>query len=68
MLRILDKRVNEDKGEIEYYVEWKPSHGRKYWKKTWEPISHLVHAKEAIDAFNQGGVQPKKKMKTTHDA
>ena len=39
-------------GVTKYLVEWKASHGRKYWKKTWEPVSGLANAAEKIQEYN----------------
>ena len=65
--KIHDKRVSN--GDVEYLVEWVPSHGRKYWKKTWEPKEHLKNAKDKLAEFNSNYEKAgpsKKKQKVNH--
>jgi hypothetical protein len=46
--KILDKRRDEDTGDMEYHVEWTGAH----WPDTWEPECHIVgHADDALAAY-----------------
>lgn len=67
MNKIVGKRINPDSGVVEYHVDWKPSHGKKRWPKTWEPLENLVGAEDEVENFNKSTEktkQPSKKLKT----
>ena len=62
MVKILDKRKDNDTGDMEYLVKWSGN-----WADSWEPESGIVgSADDAIKAFVDGkgdGTSTKNKKK-----
>ena len=50
--KIIDKRTK--KNRIEYLVKWE---GYPEWESTWEPLSNLNHAKEAVAEYESHASQ-----------
>src|SRR5271167_144449 len=44
---VLDSKI--DRGKLKYYIEWE---GYPPEDRTWEPVSHLKNAKEAVARFH----------------
>jgi transposase InsO family protein len=42
------RRVGRNGTRLEYLVKWR---GYASWEATWEPASHLTHARQAVEAF-----------------
>ena len=50
--KIINKRTK--KNRIEYLVKWE---GYPEWESTWEPLSNLNHAKEAVAEYESHASQ-----------